>query len=114
MYTVQHYTTCIGIKLSIYIQQNWKVQLQETSYINKIYFSLYANCSLITCQPNRANLIWQNREFKGYYKSTDKGILKWTEKIAKLEAKNHNFYHLQFDAVETCQSCPLELADDYE
>ena len=40
------------IKLSIYIQQIWQVQLQETvySYINKIYFYFYANCSQITYQ----------------------------------------------------------------
>ena len=31
--------------LSIYIQQNWKVQLQETiyNYNDKIYFYVYAN-----------------------------------------------------------------------
>ena len=47
----------IGIKLSIYVQQNLKLKLRETSYnfIDKINFYLYAYCSLITCQPNRTN-----------------------------------------------------------
>ena len=49
----------IGIKLSLYIQQNRKLQLQGTmyNYNDKIYFSSYANCSLINYQPNRANII---------------------------------------------------------
>ena len=41
----------MGIKLSIHIQQNWKVQqLQDTIYnpIDNIYFYLYAKCTLIT------------------------------------------------------------------
>ena len=49
-----HENYTIGIKLSIYIQQNWKVKLQKNNaynYIDKIYFSLYANCSLVTNQP---------------------------------------------------------------
>ena len=31
------------------------------NYNDNIYFSLYANCSLITYQPNRASLIWNKR-----------------------------------------------------
>ena len=55
----------VGIKLSIYIQQNWKVQLQETMYnYNDIHFSVSANRSLITYEPNRANLIWKVKSLK--------------------------------------------------
>ena len=74
------------MQLSIYIQQNWKVQLQETiyNYIDKNYFSLYANCSLVTYQPNRANLIKKKSDFKRYYKSIVKGTQKRLEKIPQL------------------------------
>ena len=44
MQTKHFCSYAIGIKLSIYIQQNWKVQLQKRmyNYKDKIYFSLYA------------------------------------------------------------------------
>ena len=63
----------IDIKLIVYIQQNSKVQLQETMHYNEyIYFSSYANCSLITYQPNRTNLVLKNRSLK----DTTKALLK--------------------------------------
>ena len=84
-----------GIKLSIYIKQNWHVKLHEAmysySYIDKFYFYLYANFSLITYQLYRA--MWVKKtEFKGKYKSIMKGTRKRHEIYAKIEAKSyHNF-----------------------
>ena len=71
----------IGIKWSIYIQQNWKVQLHETNFKNKIYFSLYANCSPITYQPNLSKFNLKNRSLK----DTTKALLKGSKK--RLETK---------------------------
>ena len=107
---------CIGIKLGIYVQQKWKVQMQETMYNyndKKIYFSLYANCSLITYQPNRANLIWKKKsEFKGYYKSIVKGTPKQLEKNAKLEAKSdRNFIICILMRLKLAKAVCLELPD---
>ena len=43
----------IGIKLSIYISN----KNERYNCKKRMCFSLYANCSLIAYQPNRANLI---------------------------------------------------------
>ena len=71
----------------------------------------YANCSLITYQPNRANLILKNRSLK----DTTKALLKEPQNDLKnceiRRQKLSQLYHLLFDAAETCQSCPLELPD---
>ena len=62
------YIYTIGIKLSIYVQENLQLnlqlQLRENSYnyIPEINVYLYANCSLITCQPNRANFILKKNQ----------------------------------------------------
>ena len=71
-----------------YIQQDWKVQLQETTciynYTDKIYFSLYANCSLII--QNKFNL--KNRSLKDTTKALFKGPKNEKQKNKNQKKKN--------------------------
>ena len=75
----------IGIMLSIYIQQNWQVQIQEAiySYIDKFYFYFFANCSLITYQLYRAILVKKSE----LYKENTKTLWKGPENDMKLMQK---------------------------
>ena len=71
------------------MQQNWKVQLQETMYnYNDTVYLFYMQSvawSLISQTE-----IWKKKKFNRYYKTFVKGTQKRLEKIAKLEAKRYN------------------------
>ena len=72
------------LSIYMYIQQIWKGQLQETmcNYNDKIYFSLCANCSLITYELiNQTEQIWFKKKIGEYYKSFVKGTPKRLEKM---------------------------------
>ena len=81
------------------------------NYNDKIYFSLYANCSLIIYQPNRANLIRKNRSLKDTTNALLKGPKINLKKSETRGQKLSQLYHLQLDAAEACQSRLLELLD---
>ena len=80
------------------------------NYNGNIYFSLYANCSLITYQPNRANLIKKKQSLM----DTTKALLKGSQNDLKnCETRGQKIWqlHLQFDVAGIYQSRPLELPD---
>ena len=80
----------IGIKLSIYIQQNWKVRLQETMYKYNDIFYMHLKPDHLSTKQRKFNL--KNRSLKDTTTALLKGLQNDLKKNAKLEAKSsHNF-----------------------
>ena len=81
------------------------------NYTDDIYFSLYANCSLITYQPKQSKFNVKNRSLKDTSKALFKGPQNGLKNCETRGQKLLQLYHLQFDAAETCQIRPLEPSD---